>query len=422
MKSIVFIHVDALRREFSAAWMFAKRLEEQGFAVFLTSRSTTNYLLKFVVPDLLVLSHPFTISQENLAKLKLKGTKIIVTEVEGIVRVDHDIGTTYPDFVDFENFETIYVWNEWSRKWLYKNRDTKECRIKVSGCLRNDLIKSIDIKKDKKRIGILGRYELINPFDGRHNFENLRLMEKRHIERWHVDLDSFLIVRDLTAYLTQNGYKVSFRPHPNENVKAYNILKNFFGENFEVNEDFDYYAWLETLEKVVGTVSSAFLEPYFAKIPIICIDSLFEYRGPPNLEEWRKVTREASYNPSSQKDLYSLCLREDLVPKKSKRLDEYLYDLYSIKEKENSNAVDFVVNDVLGNINNLRKSSMFKLVIVLILKKLLDILVILRCIIENSGAWSLQNLKQYDFNPFFHRPNEFMIRSFEKNKKRNRTR
>lgn len=409
MKPIALIHVDALRREYSSVWVLARKLEDSGFAVILTSRSTTSYLVRLIAPDLLILSHPFTLPNSVLKKLRKKGTKIIVTEVEGIVRVDHDIAATYPEYVDFSNFDKVYVWNQWSKDWLRKNRNIKNCEILVSGCIRNDLIKAISNSRTEKRIGILGRYELINSFDSRHNFENLRYMEQRHIERWHVDLDSFLIVRDLTSYLLKNGYKVSFRPHPNENVKAYKILKDFFGEGFEVNEGFDYYEWLGTLDKVVGTVSSAFLEPYLAGIPIICIDSLFDYKGPPNLAEWRKLTREGCYNPKTISDLDSLCLERDLVPKKSKKLNQYLIDLYSIERSEKSNTINFVLNNLLKNMKDIKQSSFMKIILVQLLKKILDALVVLRCLVQNSGAWSIQNLRQYDYNSFIHGPSKCMV-------------
>ncbi|TGK97380.1 hypothetical protein [Leptospira levettii] len=408
MKPIALIHIDALRREYSSVWLLSKYLETNGFKVILTSRSSTNYILKLFTPDLLILSHPFTLPNESLEKLRKKGTKIVITEVEGIVRVDHDISATYPEYVQFKNFDIVYVWNQWSKDWLKKNRSIGSCKIEVSGCIRNDLIKYIDSSRKENRIGIIGRYELINSFDGRHNFENLRYMEQRHIERWHVDLDSFLIVRDLTKYLLDNGYKVSFRPHPNENVKSYQILKDFFGDGFEVNEGFDYYEWLGTLDKVVGTVSSAFLEPYLAGIPTICIDSLFDYKGPPNLEEWRKLTREGSYLPKNTKELYSLSLNKELKPKFSKKLNQYLLDLYSIDEAEKSKATEYVVNHMVSNLQGLTKSSVFKILYVNTIKLILEILVLVRCVLQNSGAWSMQNLRQYDYNSLIHGPSGFM--------------
>jgi surface carbohydrate biosynthesis protein len=408
MKPIALIHIDALRREYSSVWLLSKYLERNGFKVILSSRSSTTYLLKLFTPNLLILSHPFTITNKLLEKLRKKGTKIIITEVEGIVRVEHDISATYPEYIKFDNFDIVYVWNQWSKDWLKKNRSLGSCKVEVSGCIRNDLIKFIDSSRKDDRIGIIGRYELINSFDSRHNFENLRYMEQRHIERWHVDLDSFLVVRDLTKYLLSKGYKVSFRPHPNENVKSYQILKDFFGDGFEINEGFDYYEWLGTLDKVVGTVSSAFLEPYLAEIPTICIDSLFDYKGPPNLEEWRKLTREGSYLPKNSKELYSLCLDKELKPKTSKKLNQYLMDLYSIDDAQNSNTTVNVVNHLVTNLQGLKKSSAIKILYVDIIKVFLEILVLIRCMVQNTGAWSMQNLRQYDYNSLIHGPSRFM--------------
>ncbi|MBM9577324.1 hypothetical protein JWG45_09185 [Leptospira sp. 201903070] len=408
MRKIVVIHIDALRREYSSAWLLGEAFKKQGYSVFLTSRTSTDYFLRLIVPDILILSHPFVLPQEKIRNLKEKGTKIYVTEVEGIVRVDHDISATYPDYIQFSNFEKIFVWNDWSKVWLEKNRKVKPNQVIVSGCLRNDLIQHIQKKASNKKIGILGRFELINPFDGRHAFENLRYMEQRHIERWHVDLDSFLIVRDLTRFLIDNGYKVSFRPHPNEKISSYAIFKNFFGPSFEIDTNFDYYSWLQGLDKVVGTVSSAFLEPYLIGIPVVCIDQLFDYKGPPNLEEWRKRTREGSYVPNTFKDLEKLCLDSSLAPKRSKKLDSYIYELYQMKNVSKSDSLHSIVA-VIAEENRLEPfrfripnlfSNFFRLI--------LDVLVILRAQIQNKGAWTVNNIKQYDYNLFLHRPNDFM--------------
>lgn len=408
MKKIVVIHIDALRREFSSAWLLGEAFKEKGYNVFLTSRTSTDYFLRFVVPDILILSHPFLLPQEKIRKLRERGTKIYVTEVEGIVRVDHDISATYPEYIQFSNFEKIFVWNDWSKIWLEKNRKVKPDQIVVSGCLRNDLIRHIERKASNKKIGILGRFELINPFDDRHPFENLRTMEQRHIERWHVDLDSFLILRDLTRFLIENGYKVSFRPHPNEKIASYSIFKKFFGPSFEIDTNFDYYSWLQGLDKVVGTVSSAFLEPYFIGIPVVCIDRLFDYKGPPNLEEWRKRTREGSYVPKSVKELETLCLTSSLAPMRSEKLNSYIYELYQIKNASESNSLRFIFEKIEKE--NPGKNSAFRIrnLFSKFFRLILDLLVILRAQIQRKGAWTMNNIKQYDYNLFLHKPNVLM--------------
>ncbi|RHX91181.1 hypothetical protein DLM76_18645 [Leptospira yasudae] len=408
MKKSILIHVDALRREYSSAWLLGEAFKKKGFRVFLTSRTSTDYFLRIFRPDILILSHPFVIPQAKIRALKQKGTRIYVAEVEGIVRVDHDIAATYPEYVEFSNFSKIFVWNDWSKKWLQKNRKVDSDQIVVSGCLRNDLIQHIRKKKSEKKIGILGRYELINPFDSRHPFENLRTMEQRHIERWHVDLDSFLIVRDLTRFLIEKGYKVSFRPHPNEKIESYSIFKKFFGPSFEVDTDFDYYSWLQGLDKVVGTVSSAFLEPYMVGIPVLCIDKLFDYKGPPNLEEWRKRTREGSYVPGTVKELQKLCLDEALAPLQSKNLDKFIYDLYQLQKNAVSDVLSIIVDRIAAENNPESDENKIGNLFQGFFRYILDVAVFFRAQLQRKGAWTPNNIKQYDYNVLLHKPNEFM--------------
>ncbi|MBW0434114.1 hypothetical protein HGB47_10850 [Leptospira yasudae] len=410
MKKNVVIHIDTLRREYSSAWLLAKRFERLGFTVYLTSRTSTNLFLKFMTPDILILSHSFTFPQDRFRKLKEKGTKIYVAEVEGIYQVENAIASSYPEYVDFDNFEKVFVWNEWSKKWLEKNRNLEPSKVVASGCSRNDLVKHITVNDSKRRVGIIGRFEMVNPFDDRHPFANLRYLSAEAMERWHVDLDAFIVTRDLIKHLLSQGYKVSLRPHPNEKISSYSILEDFFGNGFEVDTNFDYYNWLESIDKVVGTVSTAFLEPYLVGIPIVCIDKLFNYKGPDNLKEWRKYTRQAAYIPESMEDLKKIFLNNSLTPKKSKALDDYTFKFYNIKSAFDSRSMEMIVDSIVKKNNHHKKGGALEFLYIPFLRYLVDAAACLRAILQRRGAWTLQNLRQYDYNIFLHKPSAFMVK------------
>ena len=51
-KIVVFIYIDALRRDLLVANIIKNRLEVQNFKVFLVSRDNYKKILKFVTPNL----------------------------------------------------------------------------------------------------------------------------------------------------------------------------------------------------------------------------------------------------------------------------------------------------------------------------------------------------------------------------------
>ena len=124
--------------------------KKNGYRVFLSSRVTSRLLTTFCTPDILILSHVFSLKQSLLNYIKLSGTLIYVNEVEGEIE-GNDVGIsgTYPLNVDYSNFEGILVWSDWSKKWLAKNRLVDINKIHVIGSIRNSLLKFIIPKKVK---------------------------------------------------------------------------------------------------------------------------------------------------------------------------------------------------------------------------------------------------------------------------------
>ena len=64
-RSVAVIHIDALRREYPASWLLARRLEAHGYRAILTSRTSTQRLLRLFTPDVLILSHVYAILRHN---------------------------------------------------------------------------------------------------------------------------------------------------------------------------------------------------------------------------------------------------------------------------------------------------------------------------------------------------------------------
>jgi len=280
LKPCIVLHVDSLRRDFVALVNLKLELETSGYKVLLTSRSSTSKLLAYFTPSILILSHPFTLSVEELNSLRIRKTKIYILEVEGILNHENGIASTYPDYLDYDLFEGLFVWNKWSKNWLIANRKINSNKIYVTGSLRNHGLSMIVQNNKERIIGILSRFELINTFDSRHFFENLLTLDPEdennrwYFERISIDSEVFSIISNLIYRLIGKGYKVSVRPHPNENIDAYRLLQKKFGKLLEIDKSYDILSWLNKLSVIVGPVSTAYTEAYLLGIPIISTEKI----------------------------------------------------------------------------------------------------------------------------------------------------
>ena len=275
------IHTDTLKREFFGNWILSKKLSILGFRTYLTSRFSTKKILKFFTVDLLFLSHINSLEKDLIVKIKRKKTKIFIIEVEGHLRWNEAIESYFPKDFDYSLFNGVILWNQWSKDWLIKNRKIKKEKIHVVGSLRTFSL-NFKIKKNyQKKVGIVSRFEYINVFDNQPLFSTLIKRSKEEtywskfkIVRLKENVDLFLILIDVIKIFLKKNYQVSIRPHPNENIENYNILKDHFNGKIDVDTREDYREWLNEVNVVVGPTSTAFAEAYLENNMIIALDSI----------------------------------------------------------------------------------------------------------------------------------------------------
>jgi len=420
-RGIVVIHVDALRREITSAWLLANKLKSEGFKVILTSRITTRHFLRFCTPDIFIASYVFTLDSSELHRLAEENTLIYINEVEG---TDHEDGvsTTYPDVfnhekLDYKIFAGVFTWNEYSRKWLIENRCLHPTDIHASGSIRQSKYSKRQFDRSKT-IGILSRFEIINTFDGRHPFSNLLdINPEDHRNQWYfdrcaIDSEAFAIVCQIIEKIIDKGRVVSMRPHPNENPEPYNLLKKRFGFNFQVDDSYTINEWLEKVCVVIGTTSTGFVEPYIAGIPIITISDILTNKYRNNAVATLLDNFDlAAYKPENIEIAAELCLRENLIPKISKPLDSFLNSFYNLNTVVD--PVDTIANVIKQQIKtNNRLISIYKYITALILVHSLDLLTVIIALSRLRPSLTFNLLKNYHYNRFIHSPS-LLMRSFK---------
>jgi surface carbohydrate biosynthesis protein len=416
ISSTVLIHIDALRRDYCANWALAKNFEDLGYKVILSSRSSTHRLLKFFTPDIVILSHVFTLSESELASLHMRGARIFSNEVEGEIEGNEiGISGTYPRKIAYQYFEKIFTWSKWSAEWLVRERQMDPARVCAVGSIRLGLLKMNRPHTKGKKIGILSRFELINTFDARHPFENLMEMDihdvrgRTYLNRAIIEMEGFSITCRVIESLVHQGIEVSIRPHPNENIIAYKLLKKRYGSLLEVNSSADYSEWLQTLTAVVGTLSSAYTEPFLLGIPIISIDALQEnsYQSY-HLKPFIETFSQACYLPKDLAALLSLCADPKLEPIENFDLQQKLSAIYYLDNSKNP-----IINIVEEVKPTGRTISRLSGIFIRQAKILLDFMTIVICILRKNPKLAFQKHLIYDYNSLLHRPSSFMMTSRE---------
>lgn len=414
MKKTVVIHTDALRREYPANWLIAERLKLDGYRVFITSRLTTNRLVQLFPPDILILSHVFSYDQDFLLKLKARGTKIYANEVEGEIE-GNDVGIsgTYPDNINYEVFDGIFVWSHWSRIWLNGNRAVPLSQVHAIGCTRLSLLSYVSSMNTKPVIGFISRFEIFNPFDGRHQFENLLLINpfsargESYLERNNVDAECFSIGMAIVSRLIDLGVTVIIRPHPNEDLKPYNLVQEHFGPLVKIDKGHDYANFLNQVTHILAPLSSAFTEPYLLKKPIISTLGMQKNKYEVKHQQpFSTSFSKAAFEPHDIDTAVDFLMNTDLVSKQDESLDKQLSSMYALEN--DSDPIEELISIITQVETTLSRKQRILNYMMAPFKLGIDLIYIVYCLARKDPVLAFRTLKQYHYNSLIHKPNVFM--------------
>lgn len=418
--NIIVIHVDTLKREFTTSWVLGQKLKDEGFFVLLTSRHSTERLLKIFSPSIFIATHSYTISNLLLNKLQKRGTKIFIHEAEA-TNVNHTVSLSYPKYdnynqeLQYKLFSGFFLWNKFTLNWLIKNKSINSNNLYLTGSIRKSKYCQLSNRQIKKyTVGFLSRYELINIFDNRHLFNVLMTIDPEeddylwYFERLSIDSESFSISIKLISKLIRNGYNVSIRPHPNENVETYKILKKHFGPLFSIDTSQSINEWLNKVNVIFGTTSTAFAEAYLNNIPIISSSKIqkFNFQRNKDYIDMNDDFDLAAYTPKSVDEAFEICSDKNLQPKKSIEIENYLDEFYSIKNK--IDPIDKIL-EILSNYKNKPNLAGFIYFFIQYLFVIVcDFLIVFKYIIILRSYTKFKMVNNYNYNRIFHKPNSFM--------------
>jgi surface carbohydrate biosynthesis protein len=418
---IVYIHIDTFRREYSSSYLLANIFRSKGYAVYMTSRLTTHILLKFFIPDILIITHTFTLNNDMKERVQSAGCKIFVNIVEEVINDVTYMSLMYRDNVNPHKLDGIFVWSNWAKNWIIEKTKIDTNKIHVIGSIRNSvLLRIAKLKKNNDSadnyISFITRFESLNVWNKRHPFVDLLTIDPEdtndpdgrfYFEKKIIDAESFAIFSKLISLLLKKAKNIiKIRPHPNEFVDSYQILENHFGKNLVLDKTIDLCEFYYNSRVIVGPVSSAFVEAYLLKIPIISFHAIQKNQYSSfEVQESLDLLSEAAYNPKSVAEALELCIDPALSPKTSVQLDEFLEKQYSLLSNPDP-AVKMV--DIIHSecISNQPLHSHISRLSVWICLKLIECLRIFTQLLGLGLPYNIS--KKYNYNSLIHRPSSFL--------------
>ena len=427
--SNVFIHVDTLRRDAPISCLIKNVLEKMGYNVFLTSRRNVrllsiSFFTKIFKPSSIILSHvPGSFTKDELHELS-KRSNLFLLMPEGFFN-DIALEKVFPLDFDHNLFSAIFVWGEYTKKWLIKNRNISEDKIVVAGFHRFDLYglhdnfigKSPPAKTSKKHIGFIGRLGGIDVFDKRSivrsivesvEDESKGISHLNLVDEIRDEASSFFLYVQIFDYIYHNtDYMMSYRPHPNENVDSKILLKSRYKDRFLLSAEEDYNSWILSQDVIISPTSTSYVDAYILGKPVISIDRIINAsKANAALEIAIETFNEYAYAPSTFEELIDLLLAKDLKPRKSEKTQDILRDYYDWP-RDNYSTVD-IVKTVMKHDSVKKHNIGGKLLI-----KFLSIADY--CFFTLRRLRDKNNLEvRYNYNSYYHKYPEYIKKLSEK--------
>jgi len=385
----VLIRAHSARRDVAPLALFQKILERMRCSVMLTSGGSFTRALRFWKPHVAIVG---TFGNAKNIKSVAPKTKIIVLDQEGIrnPKNRHAIQImAQPELV--ANVDLGLFWGEKIIQEFEEIAPHLDRRnLHVVGYPKLDLVKYLPERfktsKNNHSLGVVCRFPNINPYNAQVLIRTLPNPD--NVEKNIAQIQAFVaMIKVLRVILERTDYKISIRPHPQEQSDSYKqYIRLWFGKEKEdrisIDESIDFAAWAAAQRVLLSPSSTSFLEAYILRVPVINLDAIattFEYnRGyasvvaewqegcllPKNMDELCEILEEEhsaflpcisiekqleSYCDGNSKE--SACLRAARLTKKLLVEHEHSFQLHWPKA-----FVDFL--DGISFRRNMRKDSL----------------------------------------------------------------
>lgn len=330
---LTIIYCDSRRRDSTVAILLQELLKKRGQLSFVASRRNFSKILKLATPANIVMIGQINIVYDlvydgKTLKDRFKDTNIYFYPSEGYA-TDNEYHMMYPERFNYRDTKKIFFWGRESLEWVRRHLDILPETLDNTGYPRTRMARVYAaLRGDRKvrKIGIVGRFAMLNDLYGVLPMEYIvtefALAKQQYkgamVSRLHVESETILTILRAVDFIMKNtDYRISMRPHPNEDPASYAALKKLYGERFEVSDEVDVADWLSGCTKIMGLASSTYIDASLIDVPVICLDRVSGVVDQTMAyEPALKLIYETAHLPADFDELAAL-LTGDIEPKRS---------------------------------------------------------------------------------------------------------
>lgn len=326
----VLIHADHRRRDAATAMLVAWFLRDLGYNTIVGNRLTSRDLcLRYRPEAVLLFSHPGGFLSPQEMQEMSGTTRFIMSHPEssGMIReamVIHmrggpaSIGDAYT-----RSISRVITWGPLLADWIVDAGLYSKSDVRFQGCPRYDFYLGAEpTTKARAGVGAMSSFTGISNFNNSNPLENIhngRGMHGVHYAAaggyedflWAAAAFARIFFEFLDVWCLELGNRINFRPYTLENLADFDFYQARYGEQFRLDSQSPFPAWLSELSANVFCYSSSIIESIVSGVPYITIQEILgerlEYHQPRSLlPETRGAIYEFTYQPKSVPELIGL--------------------------------------------------------------------------------------------------------------------
>lgn len=361
----ILIYFDNYRRDFLVANLLADFLIKEKKKVFITSRNNIIFFSKALNCDVYL----FVTNAFNPPSIKIiseiKNKKIVIIDAEGAQTFER-CKYFYSHFQNIRNnmdyiynyASKVFVWNDNVKNFLIENNICQNKNsISVVGSPKMSIM-SLMAKKEKNNntIGFISRFISVNDFLNRSALENIILKHynnDQYVYSAKGEVESvYVFLNIIDRIISVTDYKISIRPHPNENFSTWLTLVKKFPDRVSLTDPKeDLIEWIQNVDQIISTPSTSLVEPIILGKKIISIHKLLKDDVLDKYYEYSIAgLLEKVHAPNNIEEIMS-CLMTDrsFISNNDNSFRENMLDYYNyasnIKYNGILNILDFIKKD-----------------------------------------------------------------------------
>ncbi|MBT8633202.1 hypothetical protein AOC08_04915 [Polynucleobacter paneuropaeus] len=388
-----------MKRDLSTCYILAKVLNKFGYKTFICCRRNFNFLLRYFEPkQLFLLGQVNMLPLQAINSFEFENTFIYFMPAEGFA-ANGEYEQMYPKSLNYDFIQTIFFWGKRPLEWFKNNRSyTKRNLLRRIGYARMSIAKEYAaiVERNQKKIGFVGRFPAMNDLYKRGAIDFFlsddTVLERERLRlRQDVESKAISCYMELIDFIIKNtDYTISFRPHPNEDIRSYDGLAKRFGNRFEINQAFDVAEWMASCYSIIALASSSFIDAHEVKTPVICIDSIIGTTDSTLIfDPALDIMYEACHLPSTIEEAKTLLINNKLQSVSSKKFESVLDENY---RGETDAIFEGIIDEILVNTSKPDLVDHFYKYLI----NLFDFLFSTKCFINR------ENSLQFDYSYFYH--------------------